>query len=196
MRWSGTAKALHWTGAALILGLMGLGWAMVHADMNAALRFDLYQLHKSFGFLALALALVWLRLMHLTFREAPPPPPSQTERRLVQAGRAGLWGLMILAPLSGWATASASPLEIPTLFFGLFKAPDVVEPGEAAFALASSAHVWLTALFAALVCLHVAAALKHHFIDRDDVLTGMLPKWRKRAERPKHLPDQRLETIK
>lgn len=194
MRWSGTAKALHWTTAGLILGLLALGWVMTRSDMTAALRFDLYQLHKSFGFLALAL--VWLRLTHLTFREPPEPPRSRLERRLVGAGRAGLWTLMILAPLSGWATASASTLEIPTLFFGLFKVPDVVRPGEAAFALASSAHFWLTALFAALICLHAAAALKHHFIDRDDVLTGILPRWRKPVDRPKYLPEQRLGTTR
>ena len=54
-RWSGLIISLHWAGAALILALIALGWAMVYGGLDAASTFDLFQLHKSLGFVALAL---------------------------------------------------------------------------------------------------------------------------------------------
>ncbi|WP_020178545.1 cytochrome b [Methylopila sp. M107] len=173
MRWSGTAKALHWATAALVIGLLVLGWKMMSPSIPMAERFDLFQLHKSFGFVALGVVL--LRVAHLGVRRAPALPSGRLERSLVRIGRALLWALLFATPLSGWATASASPLEIPTLFFGLFRMPDLVSPDASTFAVAAALHLSLAIVFAALIGGHVAAALKHHFGNRDDTLIGMLP---------------------
>ena len=81
-RWSRSTIALHWLSAALILVLLGLGWFMVHGDIKASTKFDLYQLHKSLGFLSLALLL--LRLGARLARPSPAAPPAMPfwERRL------------------------------------------------------------------------------------------------------------------
>ncbi len=164
--------ALHWLAAALILALIGLGIVMVHAPLDAAAKFDLYQLHKSLGFLALALTAA-----HLAARfavEAPAKRGARWERLLAAATQALLYALGFVAILAGWLLVSASPLPIPTRFFGLFVVPDIAAPDAATFELAAFSHKWAGWLLAGLAALHVAGAFKHLVLDRDDVLARML----------------------
>lgn len=169
--------ALHWLAGALILALIALGAVMVHAPLDAATKFDLYQWHKSFGFLALALTAA-----HLIARLAAIAPPKRSsspgERRLATAAQALLYTLGFAAILAGWLLVSTSPLPIPTRFFGGFVIPNIASPDASLFESATLAHKWAAWAIAAVVVLHVAGALKHHLIDRDDVLTRMLPRLR------------------
>ncbi len=77
---------------------------------------------------------------------------------------------------------SASPLPIPTRFFNLFVIPNIARPDAALFGLATLAHKVAAWTIAALVALHAAGALKHHLVDRDDVLRRMLPPVRERGQ--------------
>ena len=175
-RWSAFVIALHWLAAALILELIAHGWIMVHTGMSAATAFDLYQWHKSLGFVALALTAA--RILVRAFVTPPAAAPSPLgERRLAAFVQASLTLLTLLAILAGWLVVSASPLSIPTRFFGLFVIPDIAVPNGALFARATLAHAVLACAIAGLVALHVAGALKHHWIERDDVLARMLPRW-------------------
>ena len=170
-RWSAPTALLHWLGAATVIGLLGLGFAMTRFFGSAA-RFDLYQLHKSFGVVALALFV--LRLAARAASRPPAPLDGRAwERRAASATHIGLYALMALAILAGWIAASSSPLPIPTLVFGLFTWPDIAPRGEALFAAASAAHAWLAYGLAALVALHAGAALKHWLWDRDGVMGRM-----------------------
>lgn len=176
-RWNGLIVSLHWIGAAIILALLVIGWAMIYGGLDAARTFDLYQWHKSLGFVALALTAA--RLAARFAGSSPPAPVSPSWERLLAAlAQGSLYVLTICAIASGWLVVSTSPLPVPTLFFGLFVIPNIAQPDPSGFAAAALAHkvaAWGTAF---LIALHAAGALKHHLVNRDDVLRRMLPFWR------------------
>ncbi len=179
-RWSGWIISLHWAAGAVILVLIALGWAMIHGDLDSAWTFDIYQWHKSWGFVALVLTAGRLAARLLTF--SPPPALSaRWERRLAAAAQASLYILTVCAIVSGWLVVSASPLPVPTRFFDLFVIPNIAPSDPSLFAGAVLAHKIAAWTIAALVVLHVIGALKHHFADGDDVLKRMLPGWRSPA---------------
>ncbi|HME85672.1 MAG TPA: cytochrome b [Roseiarcus sp.] len=174
-RWNGLVIALHWLAGALILFLIAQGWIMIHGGFDAATTFDLYQLHKSFGFVVLALTAARL-LARAAFTAPAAAPKSAWEQRLAAFVQASLYALTLAAILAGWLVVSTSPLPIPTRFFDLFVIPNIARPDAALFARATLAHALVAYAIAGLVALHVAGALKHHWIDRDDPLTRMLPR--------------------
>jgi cytochrome b561 len=177
-RWSGPIISIHWAAAAIVLALIALGWIMVYGGLDAAATFDLYQWHKSLGFAALAFTAA--RLAARFAASAPPAPASpRWERGLAAFTQMALYALTIVAIVSGWLVVSASPLPIPTRFFNLIVIPNIAPPDPSLFAAATIAHKLAAWPIALLVALHVAGALKHHFLDRDDVLRRMLPSWRR-----------------
>jgi cytochrome b561 len=175
-RYDSVAMSLHWLMAAAILGLLGLGFVMTGLKPGSPLQFKLYQLHKSVGALVFVAALARLgwRLGH-----RPPPLPAamgSAERRLAHAGHWALYALMLGLPLAGWAVVSTSPYNIPTVLFGLVGLPHLPLPRDLN-AAAKGAHLIGAWLLLATLAGHVAAALRHHFVLRDDVLTRMLPRF-------------------
>ena len=173
-RWSAATIILHWLSALVIMGLLVLGLLMVHAIDDAATKFDLYQWHKSIGFVALAL--LALRLM-ARLRPAPPSLPMPAwERRAANAMHWTLYLLTLVAAVSGWLLASAAIIPIPTRFFNWFVIPGIASPNAALAEQMTLLHLGATWLMAALVALHIAAALKHHFVNRDATLSRMLPR--------------------
>ena len=175
-RWSPAVVALHGINAALILALLALGWVMTRAVFGAAATFDLSQRHKALGFVALARTAA--RLAARAAAHRPPLPAARWERRLAAVVQAALYALTIGAIVSGWLVVSASPLPVPTRFFGLFEIPNLAGADPSLFAAARAAHALTAYAIAGFVALHVAGALKHHFIDRDDVLARMGPRRR------------------
>ena len=182
-RWGALMIALHWLAAANILALLAIGWIMIYARLSSAATFDAYQLHKSLGFAILALTLARLGARVVV---VPPSAPAAArwERSLAAFTQGALYVLTIGAIVAGWLLVSASPLPIPTRFFDLFVIPNIAKPDAALFAAAKLAHKWMAWAIACLVALHSAGALKHHVLDRDDVLTRMLPRLRLSGPRP------------
>ncbi|WP_428409120.1 cytochrome b/b6 domain-containing protein [Hyphococcus sp.] len=179
-RYHPVAAILHWTIAAVIIGQI-IGGLYMHGLPNSSpVKFDLYQLHKSFGLTVLFLSLVRLgwRLTHKT----PPLPPSVPPWQKI-AAHATHWAfyvLMILTPLAGWAIVSVSPTDIPTKWFGLIPVPHLpffggVEDREAAEHLFEEQHEVLAKIIIGLLILHAGAALKHAFVDKDGVFQSMVP---------------------
>ncbi len=179
--YSRAAIALHWLIALLILANLAGGlWAdtLLQSDDPAQRRlgFEIIQVHKSIGLTVLVLTLV-----RIAVRLANPPPPlpahmTRTERTLARISHGGFYLLMLALPLSGWWMVSASPLGLPTFWFGLFEWPHLPVPsGRGPAEAAGSVHEVLGWMMAGLLVLHVLAALKHHWMDRDDVLARMLP---------------------
>ena len=107
--WGGVAKTLHWSAAAVVFVMLGLGLTVVHGDLGAGAKFEAYQLHKSTGFLVLAVM------------------------------------------------------------------PNLTGPNALLEARTKFVHEVVSKLLIAAIGLHVAAALKHHFADKDTVLRRMLP---------------------
>jgi cytochrome b561 len=174
-RYNTVAIVLHWMIALLIIGLIVFGLLMTQEWVPN--RFVIYQWHKSIG-----IAVLVLSVMRLFWRLTHKPPALPTTmpkwQHLASHATHGLfYGLMIVMPLLGWAMVSASELPIPTVLFGLIPLPDM--PGVPEADVVASRfrllHEIGAKLFIALIVLHIGAALKHHFKDRDDVLRRMAP---------------------
>jgi cytochrome b561 len=179
-RYSTIAIILHWVIAALILINLYVGLSYVNAHGLA--KFSLLQLHKSVGFTVLAFSLV--RLAWRLVNKAPAYPDSMKswEKLAASAVHWGFYGIMIGMPLTGWVIVSASPTNIPTLLYKTLPFPHLgfvhALPMAARRALEgqiSWVHdilAWTTML---LLILHVGAALKHQFWNKDGVLYRMAP---------------------
>jgi cytochrome b561 len=181
-RWSGLIISLHWAAGAVILGLIALGWLMVHGGLDSAATFDLYQRHKSWGFVALVLTAGRLAARSASSSPAAPASP-RWERRLAASTQGALYVLTLCAILSGWLVVSTSPLPVPTRFFDLIVIPNIARADPSLFAAAKLLHEIAAWAIGALVALHVAGALKHHFVDGDNVLERMLPRLRRASAR-------------
>lgn len=171
-RYTKTAKSLHWLMAVLFLGMLGLGFYMQGLSLSPD-KLKLYSWHKWVGVTVFLLALfriAW-RVTH-----QPPALPSSMPRLMQIAAHAGhhmLYMLMFLIPLSGWLMSSAKGFQ--TVWFGILPIPDLLEKNKLLGDLLQTVHVSLNYLFIAVLIGHIGAALKHHFIDKDDILTRMLP---------------------
>lgn len=170
--YTATARALHWLMAPLILGMLGLGVYMADLKLSPT-KLQLYSWHKWIGMslLLLAMARVAWRLTH----PAPPLPASVPpwQRVAAQVTHGLLYALLVAIPLSGWLMSSAKGFQ--TVWWGVLPLPDLVAKDGALGKLLATVHGCLNLTLAALLAVHVAAALKHHFIDRDAVLARMLP---------------------
>jgi Cytochrome B561 len=167
---------LHWLIAVLILGLLLLGFVMTRPSIDPGLQFSLYQWHKSFGMLALLLAVV--RLVHsvLRVRMLPVSGLSRLEHIAARATHRVLLVLTVAVPLAGWLIASVSPLEIPTFAFNVVVIPHLPVPkSDVAEAWWTTAHAVLAYSVLVLVFLHSVAAIDHQYRRRDRVLSRMFP---------------------
>ena len=167
-----TAKSLHWLMAVLLFGLLALGFYMHDLPLSPE-KLQLYSYHKWAGVTAFLLVLVRLawRVAH-----RPPALPASMPKPMQLAAHAGhglLYLLMLAIPLSGWLMSSAKGFQ--TVWFGVLPIPDLVSKDKALGDLLALVHQSLNLLFVAVLAGHIGAALKHHFIDRDDILTRMLP---------------------
>jgi cytochrome b561 len=95
------------------------------------------------------------------------------QRRAAAASHALLYVLLLAIPLSGWLFSSATGVQV--VYLGMFALPDLVPKDKALGDALRLVHVTLNSLLVAVVCIHVAAALKHHFVDRDNSLARILP---------------------
>ncbi|HIJ61847.1 MAG TPA: cytochrome b [Rhodospirillaceae bacterium] len=180
-RYGAVAMALHWLTAAAVVGLIVIGWVMMDLPKGASLKFVLFQWHKSIGITVLLLTL--LRLAWRLAHRPPPPPAGLTdwERRGSQAAHFALYVLLLVLPLGGWAAVSASPLNIPTILYGVvpwphLPVPDLLSNREQLAELLEDCHGLGGNLMAWLAGLHVLAALWHHFYRKDEVLLRMTPR--------------------
>lgn len=147
--------------------------------MNPApLKYEIFQLHKSFGFVILAVSI--LRLAWRLTHKAPALPDGMSlfERFAAHATHYAFYALMIGLPLSGWIMVSSATTQISTKLFKVITVPDFpgVTRTEYMEGLTEKAHGMLAIIMTILIVLHIGAALKHHFVNRDDVLTRMIPR--------------------
>lgn len=169
-----TAKGLHWLMALLILGMLGLGFYMQGLPLSPE-KLKLYSWHKWAGVTVFLLGIVRLawRATHL-----PPALPAAMPwllQRAAQAIHLLLYLLMLAIPLSGWLMSSAKGFQ--TVWFGVLPLPDLVAKDKDLGDFLESLHLNLNLQLIGLLVAHVGASLKHHFIDKDDVLLRMLPRF-------------------
>lgn len=180
-RYSTVAIALHWAVALLIVANLAIafsfdGYLQSANPADKRTGFELIQTHKAIGLSVLALSLIRLawRLTH----PAPPLPAAMPgwQKLLAHLTQWGLYALMIGVPLLGWAMSSASPIQFPIGWFGLFEWPKLpIAPDKALADGLSELHESGGLLMAGLAVLHVLGALKHWLMDDDNVIQRMIP---------------------
>jgi len=175
-RYSLVAIVLHWVLGAALIGIFAMGLYMADLPFSPW-RLKLYNWHKWAGVTILALSalrLLW-RLTH-----QPPELPGQIAQLMPRwqhwahhGTHYALYVLFFAVPLIGWAYSSAAGF--PVVLFGVLPLPDFVAPDKALAELIKPFHELSAFAMAGLVLLHIAAALKHQFIDRDGLMGRMLP---------------------
>ena len=174
-RYTAVAIALHWVLGIALVALFGFGLYMADLPFSPQ-RLKLYNWHKWAGVTILILSVARL-LWRLTHR--PPALPAAMVQKMPgwqmaahSATHFGLYALFFVVPLIGWAYSSAAGF--PVVLFGLLPLPDFVSPNPELAALIKPLHKISALALAGLVLLHVAAALKHQFIDRDGLISRIL----------------------
>jgi cytochrome b561 len=171
-RYTAPAVALHWLMALGLLGTFALGLYMHELPLSPA-KLRLYSWHKWAG-----VALFLLAFARLAWRATHRPPAlpeamPRPQRMAAALAHHLLYLLMFAVPLSGWLMSSA--LGFQTVWFGLVPIPDLLSKDPDLGEILKAVHMTLNFLMAAVVLAHAAAAVKHHVVDRDDVLRRMLP---------------------
>ncbi len=171
-RYTGVAITLHWLIAAAILCTFLLAQYMTGLQLSPV-KLRLYSYHKWIGvtiFLLVLIRLAW-RVSH-----RPPPPPVSMPAWQHSAARIAhffLYAMTLAIPVSGWLMSSASGFQV--MYLSVIPIPDLIAKNKDTAEQLKQLHESLNWLMVLVVALHVAAALKHHLVDRDDVLWRMLP---------------------
>ncbi|WP_374644850.1 cytochrome b [Tabrizicola sp.] len=162
-------RLFHWTMMLLILGQLALGLRLANLEPGLA-NVWLYGLHKTLGFLALALILLRIA-WHLA---SPPPLPLGPRNALFRTARAvhrAIYLLLVALPLTGWAGSSATGIDV--MIADRWIVPPLVRASEQAETFWFGLHRLLAFALIGLVALHILGALKHG-IERDDTLARMI----------------------
>jgi len=166
---SALQRALHWLMAVLILAMLFIGVGMV--STVAPRHVTLEAIHKPLGIAILLLALLRLGVR---FRDGAPPLPADLPGWQAMGARAShalLYALMIAMPLIGWSMESAGGY--PVVLCGSFYLPAIVAPNPVLHAVLRQAHTCLGFLFFLVILMHLAAALFHALVRRDEVFASM-----------------------
>jgi cytochrome b561 len=171
-RWGWVSQLLHWLIVVLIIVQVTLAEMADELPIGAK-KLALLARHKSVGITILGLAV--LRLAWRSLHPTPllPQTLKPWERGLARFTHVMLYVLLFAQPLSGWMMSSARGF--PVSWFGFFTLPDLVPKNRALYDALVATHGTLAVVLAVVVTLHIAGALKHHFMLKDDVLRRMTP---------------------
>lgn len=171
-RWGGVSQTFHWLIVAMILAqaVLALLFKQMHRGPETAV---LIGVHKSLGITILVLA-----ALRLSWRWANPVPElpgtlQPHERVLARLSHGALYALLFAMPLTGWLGSSA--LGFPVRWFNLFAIPDPLAKDRALGHALYTTHSILALVLGLVLLLHIAGAVRHHWMLKDDVLRRMLP---------------------
>jgi cytochrome b561 len=168
--WGAVTRLFHWGMLLLFIGIISVGFYMTDLKLGPQ-KLKIYALHKSIGLTLLGLAVARL-LWRLSERRPASPPMPAWQERAAAATHVLLYVLMFVIPLSGWLFNSAAGF--PLQWFHLVNLPALAAADPGLKALAKQIHLTGVITLIAVVALHAAAALKHHFVDHDRTLLAML----------------------
>jgi cytochrome b561 len=170
--WGSVSRWLHWILGAMIIGMLAYGWWMNHIPARGD-RLFYRSIHADIGYVVLVLT-----VGRLIWRSINPTPglPSDTPRWLRIAARVNQWSLYlitIMVAMLGWAHSGAHTPDYSS-WFGLFHVPQITSPDKAAADAFEGRHIFMAYVLLALIVIHIAAAVWHHFIKRDRVAARMV----------------------
>jgi cytochrome b561 len=164
-------QLLHWLVVLLLIAQFLLAEAAEDAPEGAA-QLATLAWHKSVGITILLLA--FARVAWRLFDRPPPSPPQpRWQEAAATSVHWALYALLFALPLTGWMTSSSEGH--PVSWFGLIQLPDLVMPSESLEETLHEVHEALATGLLVLAGIHVLAALKHQFVDRDGLMSRMLP---------------------
>lgn len=172
LRYGAVAQIFHWLIVVLVIAQFVLAGIAEGLPLGVA-KIAMLARHKSVGITILGLMLLRLLWRSLNPHPLMPDTIPQWQRRIAHIVHALLYALLIITPMFGWLMSSAR--NFPVSWFGLVTLPDLIQPDQAVYDFFHKGHKILAASLLIIITLHVAAALKHHFMDRDNVLRRMLP---------------------
>jgi cytochrome b561 len=166
-----TARAAHWITAALVIIAFFIGLTMLQVG-RGPLQNQLFDWHRSLG--ATVLLITALRLLWRLGHPAPPLPPDTPGWIKVSAWLSHrlLYAFLLILPIIGWLGSSA--FGAPVHFYGLFDLPALISPDKSLAHILFAIHIWGAFALAALVVLHIGAALYHLLVRRDSVFRRMV----------------------
>lgn len=167
------AIAMHWIVALLIFAAFGLGLYMTDIPGFTPTKLKLFSYHKWIGITVLIFAV--LRVLWRLTHPAPGPVPGMPkwQHAAAEAAHVGLYLLILAVPLTGYLLSVAAGVKV--VYLGLWELPMPFDKSDALKDIFSMAHEWLNWTMAAIVVVHILAALKHHVVERDGTLRRMVP---------------------
>src|SRR6266480_3239137 len=170
VQFAALSRLLHWTMAAMVLTMLGVGIAMVVSLANYHV---LVSLHRPLG-----IAILILVVVRFVNRLLNPPPPfpgtmSRAERLAATASELTTYGLMFVLPLVGWGMLSAA--RYPIVLYGSLHLPFILPHDAMLYAVLRKAHTILAYFFFLMFIAHFGAILFHTLVVRDGILKRMAP---------------------
>ncbi len=164
-------KIVHWLTALLVVGMLICGFVMTDLDEKVyPIKWSLYGWHEDFGILILSLTMLRLILRNIT---KIPPLPTQFSK-LIKVGAHTMhylfYVVLVAQPIFGYLTASYGGHKV--IFFGM-PLPGLVVPDKELASMAAKAHEITAIILIVMICLHVLVALKHRYIDKQDIIYRM-----------------------
>ena len=173
-QWGALAKSFHWAGAALTIFLLAFGWWMIHLGERAE-RLANFGIHAGIGYDLLLL--IALRLCWRVIDRGPALPADflRWERAATHLGHTLLYVLLLAVSVTGWLIVSSARRPIDASLLGFIPVPLLERAGDKAFHdLAEDIHRVLSYTLLVLVIGHVVAALRHHYVKKNDILRRMM----------------------
>lgn len=171
-RYGAVTILFHWVIALLIIGMLAIGLYMVRLP-TGILKLTLFGWHKEIGILILTIAIARVAWWFMNIMPALPESLPYWQKISARTVAFAFYFFMFAMPITGWLISSAAGIQVSV--FGWYTLPNLIAPDDQLRILFSTIHVWLAYFLIGAICLHVAAALQHHFINKDDILRRMLP---------------------
>ena len=173
LRYSATARLLHWVIALMVIATMPIGRTMVQPGIDRSLQDTLFILHKNGGVIILV-----LMVLRLGWRLLNPPPPMPAsvpalQDRIATLAHWGLYALVFVMALSGYVRVRADGFPVEML--DAWGVPALVPRSEALANAAQAVHYWAGYALLALVAAHLLAAAYHGIVRRDGVFSRIWP---------------------
>ncbi len=176
MKYSISLRVVHWVMAALIFGLLVVGFYMSNIEADAPDKYELYPIHKSLGFIVLMLFFIRVVTRLRSHIPVPPEGLQSWEVRLSHAVHGLLYISMFSMALSGFMMNSTYAYVEGLDMFGLFTVPDITAKSEYWNSIFHTVHETAAYILVGSLVLHLAGVVKHRFMDasENDVLARMV----------------------